>query len=117
MVDEDRTATEVTLDDCARPADHGDRAAFLAVPVRHDRSVVGAVREADGVPGLREAHGLGKIEAAAGRGHVVGHGRRAEQQVVERARQQREACSTLLVEAGHGAKVVGVRRRAAELLL
>lgn len=105
MLDEHRAAAVVALDDRTRATDHGDRAALFAVPVGHDRGIVRAVAEGDGVPRICEAHGLEKIEAAATRRrHVKGHGRCTEQQGVERAQEQREACS--LVAAGHG----GVRR-------
>lgn len=87
MLDQYRTATVVALDDRARPALHGDGAAFLAVPVGYDCGIVGAVGKADDVPSLGEAHGLGKVKAATGCRDVVGHGRGTMQQAMERAQQ------------------------------
>ena len=88
------------VDDGATPSLHGYRAALCAVPLGHDRFVVGAVREADGVTSLREAHGFVNSKLTTRWINVVGCGSCAEQQVVERAQQQHQARS--VVDAVHG---------------
>lgn len=78
VLDKNRAAAVVAVDDRAGATHHGDGCTGLSVLGGDDGLVVCAVGEVYGVSRPREIHGLRKIEAiAAARNDVVGRGARS----------------------------------------